>query len=499
MRVLFTTLSFFTLLNISVYAQHIFTIDTTKTFQTIQGFGASDAWSNEMVKNWNDSVTNAVADLLFSKEFNPDGSCKGAGLSIWRYNQGTGSYEQGDSSYIGDSFRRTEMIVRPNGTINPNAQTGTQNILTAAKERGVENLVMFFNSPPVHLTSNGKAFTAVEHVSNLSPSSYGSFAEYIIKSLQYFETKNIHFNYVSPVNEPEWEWNKQAGQEGNPYSNQQITSLVKEINQRFATKNITAKIQVPESGLLVFANPGYRFRPHNDNQVNSFFKKGKAGYIGDQEAVAKQICAHSYFTEWPLWINRKVRKRVARTTHKRDVEYWMTEYCILKDNKEIISGHGRDLGMHTALYVARVIHNDLVYGNASAWCWWLGISSADFKDGLVYVNRDGSGVIDSKTMWAMGNFSRFVKPGTKRILVKGKRDNELMVSAYKNPEKNTIVTVIINMKDETQNIILQNLPQGVLTAWETSDESDLKFSGQYPSDQQFTIKANSITSLVLKN
>jgi O-glycosyl hydrolase len=177
----------------------------------------------------------------------------------------------------------------------------------------------------------------------------------------------------------------------------------------------------------------------------------------------------------------------------------MTEYCILKDNKEIISGHGRDLGMHTALYVARVMHNDLVYGNASAWCWWLGISSADFKDGLIYANRDGSGITDSKTMWAMGNFSRFIKPEAVRIAVKGKSDNELMVSAYRNSGNNNIVIVIINMKADKQDITLKNLPKGTLTAWETSDKLNLKKSEQNPGAEQFTVTAKSITSLVLNN
>jgi O-glycosyl hydrolase len=371
-------------------------------------------------------------------------------------------------------------------------------MLKAAKEKGVENLVMFCNSPPVYLTINGKAFTESENKSNLESGNYEAFAEYISKSLDYFEKENLHFDYVSPVNEPEWDWSRHTGQEGNSYTNQQIAGLVKKISQNFTTNHITAKIQVPESGLLVFTNPGYRFKPQNDNQANSFFKPGKADYIGDQEHLAKQICAHSYFTEWPLWINRKVRKRIARTTSRCSIEYWMTEYCILKENKEI-TGHGRDLGMHTALYVARIIHNDLVYGNASAWCWWLGISSADFKDGLVYVNRDGSGITDSKTMWAMGNFSRFIKPGAVRIAVKGKADKELLVSAFRNPGMNNIVVVIINMKTDKQAIILKNMPEGTLTAWETSEKQNLKKSEHYPADEKYTVEARSITSLVLNN
>jgi O-glycosyl hydrolase len=498
MKFCLTIVTFCALMISQAMAQHVYTIDTSSTFQTIRGFGASDSWSNDLIQTWNDSTKNHVADLLFSNEINRDGTCKGAGLSVWRYNLGTGSAEQGDSSNIGDPYKRTGMIIRPDGSVNPLAQAGTQSMLKAAKDRGVENLVMFCNSPPVYLTLNGKAYTEKESESNLAPENYEPFAEYISKSLAYFERENIHFNFISPVNEPEWDWSRRTRQEGNSYNNQQIAGLARIINQNFTSDSISTEIQITESGLLLFVNPGYRFKPHNDNQAKSFFKTGKANYIGDQPLLAKQICAHGYFTEWPLWINRKVRKRLARTTSRYHIEYWMTEYCILKQNKEI-SGHGRDLGMNTALYVARVMHNDLVYGNTSAWCWWLGISTADFKDGLVYANRDGSGITDSKTLWTMGNFSRFIKPGAKRIGVEGKQENELMVSAYRNTGKESIVIVIINMKPEKQLVRLKNLPDGTLTAWETSDKMSLKKSEQITSTEQFTVQAKSITSLVLNN
>jgi len=138
----------------------------------------------------------------------------------------------------------------------------------------------------------------------------------------------------------------------------------------------------------VFANPGFKFKPGRQNEIRNFFDVRNPNYLGNEARVARQVCAHSYFTEWPVWIMRCVRKRLARVCAKKEIDYWMTEYCILRNNREI-QGGGRDLGMHTALNVARVIHHDLVFGNASSWQWWLGVSTSDFKDGLVYVNRDG--------------------------------------------------------------------------------------------------------------
>lgn len=370
-------------------------------------------------------------------------------------------------------------------------------MLKAAKNRGVEGLIMFCNSPPVYLTRNGKSFSGECGISNLAPENQVAFADYLAKSLRYYESQNIHFDYLSPVNEPEWGWCQRDGQEGNPYTNHEISELVRTINSSVVNNHLTTKIQVPESGLLVFDNPGYKFKPGRQNQINHFFKEGKETYLGDQLQVARQICAHSYFTEWPLWINRKVRKRLSRMTEKRNLEYWMTEYCILRTTKEITGG-GRDLGMHTALYVSRVIHHDLVYGNASAWCWWLGISTADFKDGLVYANRDGSGLTDSKTLWAMGNFSQFIRPGAVRVEVKGKRDKKLFVSAYQNTGSDDLVVVVINMKPEKQAIRLKNLPEGKFSAWETSEKSSLSKIVPYPDGKSITVSPESVTTLLFQ-
>jgi O-glycosyl hydrolase len=481
---------------LSLFSQNKFIFNPSKTFQTIHGFGASDAWSNDFLILMTDSSKNLAADWLFSRDQNPDGSFRGIGLSLWRYNLGAGSSEQGDSSYISDPYRRTECFLKNDGTYNWNKQIGTQCMLKAAKERGLENLVMFSNSPPVNLTKNGKAFSGTCNESNLSPENNILYADYIVNSLKYFEGRNIHFDFVSPVNEPEWGWCQRDGQEGCPYKNGQIASIVRSINMRLSENHLTTKIQVPESGLLLFGNSGLRSKPGRQNEIKDFFKKGSPNYIGGEIQLARQLCAHSYFTEWPLWAMRSVRKKTARKTGRYGIEYWMSEYCILKKTKEI-DGGGRDLGMKTALYVSRVIHHDLVYGNASAWCWWLGISTADFKDGLLYVSRNGTGLTDSKTMWALGNFSQFIHPGAVRIEVEGKRDRELFVSAYRNREPENIVIVIINMKSTRQIIDLKNLPEGILSTWETSRESNLTKLDSYQAGEPLSVSPESVTTLIL--
>ena len=113
---------------------------------------------------------------------------------------------------------------------------------------------------------------------------------------------------------------------------------------------------------------------------------------------------------------------------------WSSEYCVLESpgTSELPggAGAGRDLGMQLALWTARIISTDIAVGGVSSWQWWTAISRGDYKDGLIHVDdgsSNGAGnadyckndgyIRDSKTLWALGNFSFFVKPGMVRVQI----------------------------------------------------------------------------------
>lgn len=61
-------------------------VDLNQEMQTIDGFGASDAWRCQMVgKYWPEEKRNQIADWLFSQEVDENGNPKGIGLSMWRF------------------------------------------------------------------------------------------------------------------------------------------------------------------------------------------------------------------------------------------------------------------------------------------------------------------------------------------------------------------------------------------------------------------------------
>src|SRR5690242_10468129 len=65
-------------------------IDINSKKQTIRNFGASDAWTCQYIGLWPDAKREQVADWLFSRDTDANGSPKGIGLSLWRFNIGAG-------------------------------------------------------------------------------------------------------------------------------------------------------------------------------------------------------------------------------------------------------------------------------------------------------------------------------------------------------------------------------------------------------------------------
>ena len=153
-------------------------IELSKTYQRIDNFGASDAWSCQFIGKWPGEKKEKIADLLFSSDTLADGSPKGIASSLWRFNIGAGSSTQADQSGIKDEWRRAESFLKNDGTYNWQSQAGQMWFLLAAKKRGVDQFLGFVNSPPVNFTNNGKAY-ATAGKSNIVADKYGAFADYL--------------------------------------------------------------------------------------------------------------------------------------------------------------------------------------------------------------------------------------------------------------------------------------------------------------------------------
>jgi len=482
-------------------------VDPSKTCQSIENFAASDAWSCQFVGLWPNAPKEAIADWLFSTDTFRDGRPKGIGLSLWRFNIGAGSSGQGDASGIKDEWRRAESFLETGGQYNWQRQAGQLWFLRAAKQRGVHQFLGFLNSPPVTMTRNGKAY-ATAGVCNIDSGHYEAMAAYITQVVRGIKASTgITFNYISPVNEPQWEWSD-GGQEGCPYNNKEIGAVVKTLSHSLSDAGLSSRILVPEAGHIKYLLDG-EDKPGKSHQADFFFAPSSPDYIGNLSNINRTIAAHSYFSTSPIQKGNDMRTAIAfhidslrRLQHPvKSLAYWQSEYCILGDNEGEIDGSRRDTGMDAALYMARVIHNDLVYAHASAWQWWLAISPYDYKDGLIYVdkNKSGGDYYASRKLWAFGNFSRFVRPGMQRIetqIPETDDANGLLVSAYKDAHRKRLIIVVINQGPGDRELALtgEMLSTPQLAIYTTSLRENLQ--KQMTSSASVKIKGKSISTLV---
>jgi O-glycosyl hydrolase len=442
-------------------------IDGSVRYQTIDNFGASDAWSMEPLgKHWTEENKNQVADLLFSRE-------KGIGLSAWRFNIGAGSSET-DQSIIPDPWRRSEAFKSSETSdYDWSKQAGQQWFLQAAKDRGVNTLIAFANSPPVWMTKNGHAQPDPDVGStNLREGYEDEFATYLVDVLEHFKQEGLEFQYISPINEPTWDWNR-AQQEGNRYNNEDLKRVILELHKQLKESDLDSQISAPDgvevTSLLddeyyqMFAGGG-QYSSGANNLGTGEYKEYIKELLGDpelKEAVGNKIASHSYWSDYYKPGDdrlSRLRELLDENLKKYDplAKYWMTEYCILGDY-----GPGRDLGIDPALYVARVIHFDLTKANAAAWQWWTAVSKVDYKDGLIYTDFKNAGdeqnILTSKLLWALGNYSKFIRPGAERIALTGLDESaasELLGSAYVHEGEQTVTAVFVNNGDEDKHVQL---------------------------------------------
>ena len=147
-----------------------------------------------------------IAALLFSHNIAREGSPESIGLSAWRFDIGGGTAEQSLAGGIKDPQHRVECFLDKKGKYNWNKQIGYQWFLQKAKSYGVKQLIAFANTPLVQFTKNGLGYkTEKDYQSNLRPGQYAAYANFLTEVLKHFVKENLHFSYISPVNEPQWD------------------------------------------------------------------------------------------------------------------------------------------------------------------------------------------------------------------------------------------------------------------------------------------------------
>ena len=414
--------------------------------QTIDGFGASGAFHQAAnLMEYPEKERNLILDLLFTQD-------KGIGLSIVR-------------NIIGDGGDWGEPIDGPTPSIEP--QEGVWNwsgdedqiwLMNEAKKRGGGLFVSTAWSPPAWMKTNNSVIRGGE----LRTDKYQAFADYLASYVRgYNEHHDIDIYEISPANEPDLSTDYSSCF----WTGSQLRDFIKNyLTPTLKREGVDVRVIIPET---MNFDEDYALDTLND------FEAAQGVDI---------VASHAY--------DFKARRFPVATSQQKTL--WQTEVSNIGFN---------DGSIDDGLKYARLLHDHLSVTGVNAWFFWWLIS---YKEGeaLIHLDTELKTFTAFKRLYAIGNYSRFVRPGYVRINTDTNPVSNVYVTAYKDKTSGRFAIVAINDGNEEQTIRLglDEFPglSGVIP-YRTSDAEDLAKLGEIPvSNGAFfaTLKARSVTSFV---
>ncbi|GAA2308479.1 glycoside hydrolase family 30 protein [Streptomyces violaceusniger] len=360
-----------------------------RSAQTIDNIGASGAWWVNDVGRFSPAVRAQTARLLFSRD--------GLALSAYRYNIG------GGGTGVTTPERAPDDFLRADGGYDWSRDPGGRLFLQYAARYGVKDLIGFVNSAPAEWKTNGKS--CGDH---LDAAKEKDFARYIADVVAHFAAKGARLDYISPFNEPTNSF-AECGQEGMLVGVEQRDDIVRALGAALDARGGRTGIIADESS----STDGF------NNEVPQWLSQpGTAGYVD-------KLAHHTYNNP-----SDASRTQVGETAKSFGKPSWSTEICCFGKGG---TGWAQeyDPTIDNALLMSRIIHKDFTVAHDSAFHWWTALSNkigadaqtgADTKndqgwnDGLIYYDPDyatkgNQRLYMTKRYYALGQYSKFVRPG----------------------------------------------------------------------------------------
>ena len=455
-----------------------------------EGWGTSLCWWAHRI-GYSDVLTEKSADLFFGEN--------GLNLNIMRYNIGGGD----DPTHA--HIKRTDSKVpgwlkydkdKDEYIYDYNADRNQLNVLKAAyKKAGKDAFVeVFSNSPPYFMTKSGCSsgnFNPNEN--NLKEECYKDFAEYIADVTEYINNVlNIKVSSVSPMNEPNTDYWKHFSekQEGCHYDcGESQNRIILETAKAIKNKGLN-HIQIVASD-----------ETSTDKQLEEYLN-----YTDEVKAVIDRVSTHTYGTEKIAELGKLMKEE------KRNL--WMSE----TDWSDTAGKNAGEMG--AALWLAKKIIFDINNLSPSAWVIWLTIDHHKSKDGylgnkdsgfpstkkgywgLAFAEHDKKEIVLTKKYYAMGQFSKFIRPGDtiihcndNTLAAFNSKTNEVKIVCVNCSAKELPITVdLTDFKKSNRNVKVirtsGNLENG--ENWAILNDLEL-------TDNTFStdLKGNSVTTFII--
>jgi glucuronoarabinoxylan endo-1,4-beta-xylanase len=399
------------------------TVDWNTTYQRIDGFGGSSAWSSST------TMTPAIANLYFSTNNNfrytntvgVISTNNGAGFSLLRNHI---YYANNTSASSTPTTTETAFMQSAQGY---GARVWSTPWTPAAGFKSTNDIYDSGFAPPGGI-DGGSYLGSGNNITNLNYAS--QLANYVVS----MKSAGINLYALSIQNEPDADV---TSYEACQWSAAQIHDFVTNLYSALAAKGVgSTKIIVPE----------------DENWRTNLFVNAMS-----DPAVAPDVgivACHDYNNTPPNDIPAPFP-----TFANPNAAAWETETAIL-------SGPD-DTSITNALYWATRIHLFMTVAQANAWhFWWM---TPGTSQNLLDVNST-----PIKRLFAIGQFSRFVRPNYNRIAANS--GGFVQVSAYKDTNSLNYAIVAINSTGTNlvQSFILTNFPNtSVVTPWITSSNLSL--------------------------
>jgi glucuronoarabinoxylan endo-1,4-beta-xylanase len=246
---------------------------------------------------------------------------------------------------------------------------------------------------------------------------YREFAEYLAAYVSGYKAKHgVEIYAISPANEPD----ETTTYSSCRWTGAQFRDFIKaDLASVFERRGISAKVVMPECNRF---NEDYAVDALNDSVAC-----GRVDIVG----------AHAYdFAAGRFPVAAKRGKPV-----------WQTEVCALG---------GVDDSISDALRFAKLIHDHMTVAEVSAWSYWWLVSCHEASGcALISLDLESGTYGTAKRLYALGNFSRFVRPGFTRIVADVGFMGDVHVSAYKDAVTGEFAIVAINMDEGTVPVEFQ--------------------------------------------
>lgn len=385
------------------------TVDLTKTYQTIDGFGCSFAFQRaNLITNMADKTKQRqLLDLLFN-------TTSGAGLSIIR--NGIGSSPDSSSDHMNTFAPKDPGSPSAAPQYAWDGKDSGQLWLTqeAYNTYGVRQIYGDAWSAPGYMKSNGNennggTLCGVTGTSCRTGDWRKAFADYLVQYVRFYAEAGVPVTRLGFLNEPEFS----PGYASMNSNGAQAADFIKVLHAALETANLTSQV-----GIGCCESEGW------GNQVNMVNGIKSAG----AEDLLAVVTSHTYTGGPSSAMNTRV-------------PVWLSEQCDLQ-GQWTTSWYSYG-GAGEGLTQANNIYSALVSYNISGYLYWEGVQwpSPTTNEKMIRVDQQSPYNYEvSKRLWAFANWSRFVRPGAVRVASSG--GSGVKSAAFKNVDGSVAVVVI---------------------------------------------------------